>query len=77
MHHRSDVFCQLVRKQVGDPNETASAAGLVDDLCSAVVMPKRVVDDGPNDAPVGFVDVDDEFTDNLTVAERDDARASL
>jgi len=40
-------------------------------------MTKRLVDDGPNDAPVSLVDIDDELADYLTVAERDDARARL
>ena len=50
---------QLVRKQIRDPDKTATTADLAHDLCGSVVMTKRPVDDGPNDAPVNLVDIDE------------------
>ena len=70
-------FANSFGQQIGDPDKAAARVPFVEDLGGGVVVLEGFVDNGPCQASVRLVQVDNQLADDLAVAEGDDARAWL
>ena len=71
-HHFFHVSRELIRQQIGGPDESRTSPIFLDARRSAVVM-ELLADDGPGHTPAIFIHADDVFARRLAIAEGDHA----
>ena len=76
LHHAADGAGEIVRQQIGDPDDAAAPALLGEHLQRPVVMRRPALHHGPDQAAGRIVDVDDELARHQAVGEGDDACAA-